>query len=898
MTKQRLVITRLSNPIVGEVRGLVGDFISSGLADEISWLDVSNPSRIILQSTSGETTLDLSDWMADHLASILDLELVVFQTLVDGFVEITQEDLRQALSFDETLSKQMLSGSSILVPGADATNYSDNIFLTNRVNLIVSPVDGRAPLSPAVKVEGDGDRYFGHAATSLISLLGLWRGQNDYPPSTYRESARGITKPIFIVRTYIRHIDASGLVGSVIEEALTVKPGSYSTFDNQGVPFTKVQPHAQQGVIREVAKEFIALNKAMLTLAPAVPYRPKERSARTFSELIKEYLSFMGSIVQSPGTWAQTKFNEIRGDIARKTQNAFLGKDSEYEVFVNGVSGIDSDLELDAVSQLVSAADSIRGNVQRPPAPNPGNLWSDLSNVSSSLVDAAEVNADLQMPGVSGGARDVVSNPAYLVRSGDVDIFLISPNLPIPLAGKVLKPSDPYLYVLAKSQIEEALANNKKLTGSQQNLLEEAKVGLEGWSNQQSSLLWAVGEQIAYGLNAARKALLPQKFESDDELDQKTLVDLELNVRRKFLRIILGALGITALGGLAWLAQAVYLNIISGRWPTAFSEAWALIVLVFLAVLLLWMLVTTLIFDRGMRELFALRHRRLEAKRRLEHNQLQAAHNLQEILRLGEIYAQFQAWSMLLTPPILEPIHLGDTNSNALGKIRISDLPSSFTQGKLTADSDEVSNLADRVKSQFFSVGWLNRTINGYLESLGADLGRVWQESPSDARSTLNRALSKATAGTDVDQWKKSSSTLARQIAIQSANYQSWPLAADFGKGKIIDSSQEFMQELANGSEPLPGTLLTDATTVGQGNRLDRDLSKIYLDSRLSLSSELRTHQFDPFVGLTGRELDLMAVRIDVSQCMTPINLKFVQNSQEPNTVGELSKDSISEPEA
>jgi hypothetical protein len=246
----------------------------------------------------------------------------------------------------------------------------------------------------------------------------------------------------------------------------------------------------------------------------------------------------------------------------------------------------------------------------------------------------------------------------------------------------------------------------------------------------------------------------------------------------------------------------------------------------------------------------------------------------------------------------LEPIHLGDSSSNALGKIRISDLPSSFTQGRLTGDADEVSNLADRVKSQFFSVGWLQRTINGYLESLGADLGRAWQESPTDARSTLNRALSKATAGIDIDQWKKSSSALARQIAIQSANYQSWPLAADFGKGKIIDSSQEFMQELANGSEPLPGALLTDATTVGQGNSMDRDLSRIYVDSRLNLSSELRSHQFDPFVGLTGRELDLMVIRIDVSKCMTPINLQFVKSSQAPNTITEVSKKSISEPEA
>lgn len=898
MARQRLVVTRLSNPIVGEIRGLVGDFISSGLAEEFSWLDVANPERLIVQSGTGEIVVEINNWMSDYLDSVRDLDIVVFQPLVAGFEPISEDKLRQSLSFDENLSKQLLSACSIFVPGADATDYSDELFLTSRPNIVVSPLDGRSPLSPSVKVDGGGDRYFGHAATSLISLLGLWRGQEDFPPASYKEAARGTNKPVFIVRTYIRHIDASGLVGSVIEEALTVKPGSFSTYDSQAVAFSKVQPHAQQGVIREVAREFIGLNKAMLTLAPAAPYRSRERSARSLGELIREYLSFMRSIIQSPGTWAQTKFNEIRGDIARRTQNAFLGKDSEYEIFVNGVSGFDTDLDLDAVSQLVSAADSLRGNVQRPPAPNPGNLWADLANISSSLVDASDVSADIQMPGVAGGARDVISNPAYLVRSGDADIFLISPSLPIPLAGKVLKPSDPYLYVLAKSQIEEALTNNKRLSGAQQNLLEETKVGLEAWSNQQSSLLWAVGEQIAQGLNAARKALLPQRVETDDELDQKILVDMEVNVRKKFLRIILGALGIVATAGVAWLAQALYIFFLSGQWPTAFIEAWGLIVLVFTLVIVLWLTITTLIFDRGMRELFALRHRRVDAKFRQEHNQMQSAHHLQEILRLGEIYSQFQAWSLLLTPPILEPVHLDNSNSNALGKIRISDLPSSFSQGKLTGDASKVSDLADRVRSQYFNVGWLQRTINGYLESLDADLGRVWQESPSDARSTLSRALAKTSSGTEVDGWKQASSSLARQIAIASANYQNWPLATDFGKGKVVDSSQEFMQEIANGAEALPGALLTDDTTVGQANALDKESSKVYVDSRLALTSEISTKNFDPFVNLSGRELDLMVVRIDVSKCLSPLNLKFVSHSDQKPQSEPAFVEKITEPEA
>lgn len=877
MTDQLLVVTRLSNPIVNEIRGLIGDFIASGLSGELGWLDIDNPNRIILQTGDGDSVMTLDDWMTDHLQSVLDLQLVVFQPLVDGFSPVTQDFLHQALAFNETLRRRLLSASSIIMPGADSTKHAEEIFLSSRVNIVVSPVDGRSPLSPTVKIDGSSERYFGHAATSLISLLGAWVGQDEFPIGSYSAAVTGVARPVFVVRTYVRHIDAAGLVGTVIENALSVTDGDFSTFDKDGIAFSKVQQHAQQGVVREVAKEFIEANQSMISLAAPAPFRPKKKAARSIAELLREYLSFMGSIVQTPGTWARTKFNEISGDFASKAQNAFLGKDSEYEIFVNGVSGLDATLDSDSVSQLVSAADSIRGSVSRPPSPNPGTLWSELSMVSSSLVDASEIGLDLQMPGVRGGARDVISKPFYLVRSGDSEIYMIPPSLPIALAGKIIKPSDPYLFVLSRSQIDEALAKTTKLSSAQQNMLQEAKVELENWGSSQSSLLWAVGEQIANGLNVARKALLPQATKVDDELDQKTLVDLEIKVRKKFLRVIFGALGIAALGGLAWLAQATYLNIITGRWPSGIISNWGLPLFAFLGMLTLWLIVSSIIFDRGMRELFALRHRRIEARLRADHTVAQRAHMLQEIMRLGEIYSQFQAWSSVLAPPILNPVHLQDQKEGGLGNIRLADLPSSFSQGRLTGDVTKVQDLSNKVRHEYFSVGWLQKTIDGYLEFAGADLARVWQESPSDARGTFSRVLENLSRSDQSTDWTQGSSARARRIATESANYGSWPLATDFGKGKVVDSSQEFMQELATGSESLPAALLTDATTVAQEGRLNTELSKIYFDNRLDLTSSISSFAYAPFANLAGRELDLMAVRIDVSNCLSPSNFSFVK---------------------
>jgi hypothetical protein len=471
-----------------------------------------------------------------------------------------------------------------------------------------------------------------------------------------------------------------------------------------------------------------------------------------------------------------------------------------------------------------------------------------------------------------------VTDLSNLIGVKSEETFLVSPSLPIALAGSVVSRNDPYLYVLVASQIQSALeVKGPNTTTAQIGLLQQAKVDLESWAARQNGFLWIVGEKLATSLNQARKLILPKATVQDDEVDQAMLVEMELKVRKSFLRTIFGSLGLIAFGGLAWLAQAAYLNFLYGKWPVALASGWGLTLLAFLGLLTAWLSVGALIFDKGVRELFALRHRRLEARRRLEHAHQQRAHLLQEILRIGEIYAQFQAWSKVLGPPLADPVNLGADAPESTKASRASGLPNSFAQGRLSADTSKLDGLAAKVREQYFAAGWLVRTVNDYLRSLGADLSKVWQESPSDAKSSMTRALEKLSSGQN-SSIQSESSRVARGMAISSANYQNWPLETDHAQGKLVDSSADFMSELTQPSDTLPSTCLSDRAKVAGANAMDQNLSSTYIDSRLTLtlSSDSNVTRYLPFDSIEGRELDLMAVRLEVSKPLEVGDFEFL----------------------
>ena len=866
---EKVILARLSSPVVNEVRKIVQDWTISGVLDGVVWVDVSGVNTdIFIQDENGVLRLSEEDWITKHIRSPQDLEFYVFQALINSDEQISESDIAQRMQSLSALKETVQRGANILVPVSDIDSLDPSCIKSYAPNLIFSPVSSASPEAAYADVSSKSDGYYSHAAMSLSSGAGLWKNQPKGHLDDFRSSAQAGQTPIAIARSYGRYVDASDLVGSIVRRSLAGGEGILpQTFLDTGVQLNSVNDANALQITDSIVKEFVSNNESQLGLKPLPKFKPSKRAARSLGQLLKEYVAFLGSLIKSPGDWAREKLAEISGMAAEKTQKAFLGKDSEYEVFVNGMSGLSkTSQDIDAAGQLVQAADSLHYNVERPAPPNPGNLWQDMMTVACSMTDASEAPKSITMPGVSGGTRSVLRNPDYLAEDLDEGTFLIGASLPIKLAGAILRPDDPYLAMILHSQISEALKNPEKLTPGQLGDLQTAKHDLDTWIGNRRSLFWKVGLKIATELNKARQLFITKQEVFDDKKDLETLNTLEKRVRSSLRRTIVGALLLTLLGGLGWLAQAIYLNVTTGAWPTALVANWGLIALVFLALLLGWLGIGAAFFDRAVRELFAMRHKRNEAKRKAEFVEEQRTALTLEIIRLGDLYSQYQAWVRALGPRLRDP--LGSLVSSEIERESVkhaNDLPVSFGVAELSPEESSTQSLIDSVRVEFFSPGWCRRQVIDSLKSQQVDIDIVWQqhsEDPAGKLSWLKDSEARESLGHILGELATDKASV---IATSKTDYQTWEVKHVGDASNNSRQCLDYLSEISSKSDQVPCQLVTAEVNVGNMLQPSVERSNLLVDSRLSISSELSSERFSPFEDSVERGLDLMVIRTEVT---------------------------------
>lgn len=893
---KKVVLARLSSPVVNEVRKIIQDWSSSGILDGVVWIDVSGINKdVFIQDHKGVTKLSEEDWVTKHIRSPKDLQFFVFQALIDPKEQITEDEIAARISSLSTLKEAVQRGANILVPVSDIGSLDSSCIKSYSPNIIFSPVSGASPEAAYADVSSSSDGYYSHAALALASGAGLWKNQPSEHLADFRASAQAGQTPIAIARTYGRYVDASDLVGSIVRRSLAGGEGVLpQTFLDTGVQLNSVNDANALQITDSIVKEFVKNNESQLGLKPLPKFKPSKRAARSIGQLLKEYVAFLGSLIKSPGDWAREKLAEISGMAAEKTQKAFLGKDSEYEVFVNGMSGLSkSSQDIDAAGQLVQAADSLHYNVERPAPPNPGNLWQDMMTVTCSMADASEAPKSITMPGVSGGTRSVLRNPDYLAEDLENGTFLIGASLPIKLSGAILRPDDPYLAMILHSQISEALRNPEKLTPGQLGDLQTAKYDLDTWIGNRRSLMWKVGLKIATELNKARQLFITKQEVFDDKKDLETLNVLEKRVRSSLRRTIVGALLLTLLGGLGWLAQAIYLNVMTGAWPTALVTNWGLIALVFLALLLGWLGIGAAFFDRAVRELFAMRHKRNEARRKAEFVEEQRTALTFEIIRLGDLYSQYQAWVRALGPRLRDPLgHLVSSDTERESVKHANDLPVSFGVAELSPEESSTQSLIDSVRIEFFSPGWFRRQVIDSLKAQQVDTDTVWQQhsdDPAGKLSWLKNPEATENLGGILGELATEKASL---IATSKTDYQTWQVKhvgdASNNSGQCLD----YLSEISAHSDQIPCQLVSAEVSVGNMLMPSQTRSSLLVDSRLSISSELATESFSPFEDSVERGLDLMVIRTEITEDIPLEGLTPFKSSLEKKVEQEPVEDS------
>lgn len=894
---EKVILARLSSPVVNEVRKIMQDWSMAGVMDGVVWIDVSGVNEdVFIQDKQGVKRLQQEEWITKHIRSPEQLEFYVFQALVNAEEQITEEDILNRVKSLSSLKSAVQRGANILVPVSDIENLSAQSIKSYSPNIIFSPVSSSSPEAAYADITSSSDGYFSHAAMALVSGAGLWKNQPKGHLEDFQSSTQAGQTPIAIARTYGRYVDASDLVGSIVRRSLSGSEGVLpQTYLDTGVQLNSVNDANATQITDAIVKEFVENNESQLGLKPLPKFKPSKRASRSVGQLLKEYVAFLGSLIKSPGDWAREKLAEISGMAAEKTQKAFLGKDSEYEVFVNGMSGLSkSSQDIDAAGQLVQAADSLHYNVERPAPPNPGNLWQDMMTVACSMVDASDAPKSITMPGVAGGTRSILRNPDYLAEDVSNGTFLIGASLPIKLAGAILKPDDPYLAMILHSQINEALQNPDKMTPGQLGDLQTAKHDLDTWIGQRRSLFWKVGLKIASELNKARQLFITKQEVFDDKKDLEILNSLEKRVRSSLRRTIIGAVLLSILGGLGWLGQAIYLNVLTGAWPTALVTNWGLIALVFFALLLGWLGIGAAFFDRAVRELFAMRHKRNEAKRRAEFVEEQRTALTFEIIRLGDLYSQYQAWARALGPRLRDP--LGSLVSSETERESIkqaNDLPVSFGVAELSPEESSTASLIESVRVEFFSPGWCRRQVMDSLRNQDVDIDTVWQQHSDDPAGKLSW-LKDPEAVENLNSILGSIATdKASHIATSKTDYQKWEVKHVGDAANTSAQCLDYLSQISSRSSQIPCQLVTPEVNVGNKLEPSADRSSLLVDSRLNIRSEISSDSFAPFEDSVERGLDLMVIRTEITGDI-PIDglLPFKGQSstrQEPELIEESS---------
>ena len=355
----------------------------------------------------------------------------------------------------------------------------------------------------------------------------------------------------------------------------------------------------------------------------------------------------------------------------------------------------------------------------------------------------------------------------------------------------------------------------------------------------------------------------------------------------------MGALLLTLLGGLGWLAQAIYLNLQTGAWPTALVANWGLIALVFFALLLGWLGIGAAFFDRAVRELFAMRHKRNEARRKAEFVEEQRTALTFEIIRLGDLYSQYQAWVRALGPRLRDPLGLlVSSNAERESVKHTNDLPVGFGVAELSPEESSTESLIDSVRVEFFSPGWCRRQILDSLRSQKVDIDTVWQqhsEDPAGKLSWLKGPEIRESLGPILGEL---ATDKASMIATSKTDYQTWEVKHVGDASNNSRQCLDYLSEISAKSDQIPCQLVTAEVNVGNMLEPSPGRSSLLIDSRLKLSSQLPSESFSPFEDSVERGLDLMVIRTEITNDIPLDGLAPFKTSPSPREEEQLVEDS------
>lgn len=878
----KVVVAQLSDLATHQVLQVVTDWALAGLVAESVWIDLGNPSEVLLVSQEGTTKISTNDWLGAGVKQDDELRIHSLQVLRDAKNSLNFDDVQNALNTHPELSKVSGNFVNVIVPVSDLSKAPAETIFDYRLNVVVSPVDGMSPGTAHNLVAKKSAEVFSHAASALASIAGFWFGQTGYPlDKVNKNRVLGPGQNTIISRSFVRYVDASDLVKDLVDSVATAEFDLLPmSVDEKGSPFDVLAFGQAEAAVEEISKRFFTENQAQLAFKQPPAFRSGPLKKIGFVDAIKLYFSWVFKwLWQAPGEWAREKISNAKAVIASSGQR-FLGSDSQYEVIVQGVSArsADSTSEMNLSQDVLEAARAGLGasNIAQPAAPQ--QLWESMVSATCYLADGGTALNALALPSIMGGDRLIIREASLLTPDANKNYFDVPATLPIAMSGGRLRADDPYSAFVVMDQIETALRNSAQISAVKFNELNQLKLELENWVRQNKSFVWLVGQKLALQLHKARvesRSMLMAASNLDSGLN---LAEAETRARKALWNVVKGGIGILAASGVAWLVQAVILFFTSNAWPVL-SVNWYLPALIVAGLLFIWNVIGLAAFNRAVGDFFDLEKKINEEKAKAKWAKENLHVVLQELHRLASLYGQYRHWVKVISPLFHRELTTKKKEAAKVTGIKnLADLPKSVVVATLSPSKEARAELFDRVRNSFYKRGWLKNTLDGYIGQRGFSISDIWHDNAQSQNSDLIKLSLLSNDSTSAAMLSDIEGANAKKLATQGTNYQHWTVRTNDAKFSQDLGGDRFVDALRRGEPSIPvAKLLSAKGNVQNIAEVSKNNSYFAHDVRLSGDADVQNIDVIKSSEIEERSLDFMAIRLELSELTSSDFIDFVE---------------------
>ena len=600
-------------------------------------------------------------------------------------------------------------------------------------DVMLSPEGTAEPEFAAVPWWNDPLSIPGAAAAGVAVQAGLLPGLDEAPAD---DEKPGMSTDVPLARTFIRRIDAEAVESALKERVLRIDEQVPAPTRSTG---SSVPPYASpENLIRDTAAVWTTRHEPSVRRpGPQIPQPDSETIG--FGEAIKLFISFLlRALIGAPEAWLRKALHSAQSTVAAGTTAMIFGKESPVGVIVGGVAADGSTATWRTIRDAAKAVDlgagRDAGRLGQPARRDFSALWADMLQGGRALLDASACQ-NLELDSAAGyiPRREMVAPEL----DGD-GVYEITEALGEFRAPQTLRAWDHLEIERSRHVLERAAGENDTRAASARRHLEQ----IDRWrARNESRFLPLLGRTLGEWFTATRQEIAG----TQDALRGLLMptVDEALGRAQRRLAWVLRGLAVLAvivvivLGILGWRESITLQTMAISMGVTA----------------LVWLLASLIVIVLLQREVFRLLH--LQRQRDLQvpalTERLRMA--IEDLDALGDAYAQFDRWALLMTGFLAEPLGRGDESEAA--ERPSAALPAALQMPTVDVAPSAIDEAAAHLRADVFTVGWLGEAFEDFEKSMTDDLTPEQRVRMSTAGSSPLALLlsSRADPGSELSLW-------------------------------------------------------------------------------------------------------------------------------------------------